>query len=238
MLTPDELEKLISPARFGTFVELSSGDRKVATELYMWTGDLAGALFTDFRHLEITFRNTVDRTLLAHARSVDLSVVSWLDDSWLPARANGWNSGAQKAIEQARREAHGQNPSHDAVIAQLTFGFWRYLLTARYEKTFWLPALDGAFTNIPGTTEKNRRERLEKKMINLNKLRNRIAHHEPICKPWERKGHGGVDLVLSVDDVYTNLKDVLRWCEPTLSAHLLKQSRVPELLATRPMQTA
>lgn len=235
MLTPHELEKLISPARFGTFVALSSGDRKLATELYVWTGDLAGALLIDFRHLEIVLRNRVDRALMAYARSLDSNVVSWLDDSWLPACTNRWDRGANKAIKQAHQMAHGQNPSHDAVIAQLTLGFWRYLLKARYEKTFWLPALDDAFTNIPGTTEKNRRERLENTMIDLNKLRNRIAHHEPICKPWNRKGHGGVDLVISVDDVYANLKDVLRWCEPTLSAHLIQQSRVPGLLATRPV---
>lgn len=236
MLTSNELERLISPARFNTFVELSSGDRDVATRLYEWTGSLAGALFTDFRHLEIVFRNRVDRALMAHARSLDSSILSWLDDSWLPARSNGWDDGANKAIKKAGQMARGSSPSHDARIAQLTFGFWRYILKARYEEPFWIPALDAAFTNIPGTTEKNRRERLEQKMINLNKLRNRIAHHEPICKPWNRKEHGGTDLVLSVEDVYTDLTDVLRWCEPSSSAHFLAQSRVPELLATRPGQ--
>ena len=234
MLMPDELEHLISPARFSTFVDLSWGDRMVATKLYEWTGRLAGALFTDFRHLEIVFRNKVDQALMEYARTHDPDVMSWLDDSWLPDHTNGWDDEANKAIGKAREMARGRNPSHDAVIAQLMFGFWRYATKGRYEEAFWLPALDGVFTNIPGANAVERRVTLETAMINLNKLRNRIAHHEPICKPWKRRTQGGVELVLSVDDVYRDLEDVLRWCDPSSSVHFLKQSRVPELLATRP----
>ena len=231
---PDELEQLISPARFSTFVELSSGDRELAAKLYEWTGSLAGALFTDFRHLEIVFRNRVDQALMAYARSRDPNVMSWLDDSWLPDHTNGWDDGANKAIKEARKVVRDDNPSHDAVIAQLMFGFWRYVTRGRYEEAFWLPALDEAFTNIPGANAVDRRVTLETAMINLNKLRNRIAHHEPICKPWKRHDHGGVELVLSVDDVYQDLKKVLDWCDPSSSGHFLQQSCVPELLATRP----
>ena len=100
MLMSDELEQLISPARFSTFVELSSGDRKVATKLYEWTGSLAGALFTDFRHLEIVFRNRVDQALMAYARSHDPDVTSWLDDSWLPDHTNGWNLGQTRQSDR------------------------------------------------------------------------------------------------------------------------------------------
>lgn len=234
MLTPDDLEKLISPARFSTFVELSSGNRYTATRLYAWTGRLAGALLTDFRHLEIVFRNRVDQALMAYARSLDHSIVSWLDDSWLPARTNGWDEGANKAIRQASKSLHGARRSHDATIANLTFSFWRYVIAGRYEEAFWLPALDAAFIGIPGATSVDRRTSLENALIDLSRLRNRIAHHEPICKPWTRSGQGGAKLILTVDAVYESLREVLHWCGASSAAYFLEQSCVPGLLATRP----
>ncbi len=234
-MAPDDLERLISPARFATFVDLASGDRDTAAHLYAWTGELAGALFTDYRQLEVMFRNQVDRALSVYARSVDPTVTTWLDDSWLPPGANGWDTGAQAALKTARRNARGRKPSHDGVVAELTFGFWRYIIGGRYEEAFWLPALDAAFTGIPGAAAVDRRRTLEQAMINLNKLRNRLAHHEPICKPTTRQGPGGIQLTLSVDDVYNDLRNVVHWTDPGISTELLAQSRVPHLLSSSPI---
>lgn len=234
-MAPDELEGLISSARFATYIDLASGDREAATRLYIWTGELAGALFTDYRQLEVVFRNVVDQALTAYARSLDPAVVTWLDDSWLPRGANGWDKGAQDAIRTARQRARGRNPSHDGVIAGLTFGFWRYIVDGRYEEAFWLPALDAAFIGIPAAAAVDRRQKLEQVMINLNRFRNRLAHHEPICKPTTRQGPGGTQLVLSVDDVYKDLLKVLQWAKPDVSAQLLATSRVQQLLSNRPV---
>lgn len=234
-MAPDDLERLISPARFATFVDLASGDRDTAALLYAWTGELAGALFTDYRQLEVAFRNRVDQALSAYARALDPEVTTWLDDSWLPPGANGWDTGAHDALQIARRHARGRNPSHDGLVAELTFGFWRYIVDGRYEEAFWLPALDAAFTEVPGAAAVDRRQELEQAMINLNKLRNRLAHHEPICKPTRRQGPGGVRLTLSVDDVYEDLCNVILWTDPDVSVELLAQSRVPLLLSSCPI---
>ncbi len=81
----------------------------MATELYEWTGELAGALFTDFRHLEIVFRNRVDRALTRYARSLDQNVESWLCDSCtrtlgyatcVADRASGAGAGAVGQMHQ------------------------------------------------------------------------------------------------------------------------------------------
>lgn len=61
-------------------------------------------------------------------------------------------------------------------MSELTFGFWRNLLSARYERTLWTPVLRHAFPNLAP----QRRVDVAKPVERLNHLRNRIAHYEPI----------------------------------------------------------
>lgn len=87
---------------------------------------------------------------------------------------------------------------------------------------------------MPGRAPGDRRRLLEQSMINLLGLRNRLAHHEPILKPWTRRLPGGRMGAFALDDLYDDLVKVLRWTSPAHAASLLQTSRVPELLATRP----
>lgn len=235
MVDPNDLEILISQPRFATYVALAGGDRLLAHDLYEWTGDLAGALITDFRTLEVVFRNLVDQALTNHVAATAPHVTDWLfDPSWLPTGSHWWNGAGQRILNQARNRAGGRNATHGAIVAELMFGFWRYVVAGRYEESFWIPALDAAFSGIPGTAPGDRRRALEQSMINLNGLRNRIAHHEPIAKPWTRGLPGGSIGTFTVDDVYGDVVQVLEWATPSHAASLLASSRVPGLLALRP----
>ena len=64
----------------------------------------------------------------------------------------------------------------DKVVAELTFGFWRYLLSARYEASLWTPALRHAF--VGGLSRATVYETVE----HINTFRNRFAHHDPIYR--------------------------------------------------------
>jgi hypothetical protein len=59
-------------------------------------------------------------------------------------------------------------------VAELSFGLWRFLVAARYERSLWRRCLYRAF---PG---EGRRKVVHAKLAVLHELRNRIAHHEPI----------------------------------------------------------
>jgi hypothetical protein len=37
---------------------------------------------------------------------------------------------------------------HGKVVAELTFGFWRYILAGTYQATLWSPALRHAFPHL------------------------------------------------------------------------------------------
>lgn len=81
-----------------------------------------------------------------------------------------------KNLNRARSKAKDSSGTvrPGKVVAELTFGFWRYLLTAHYEASLWTPALRHAFPS--GLARGTVYELVE----HINILRNRVAHHEPI----------------------------------------------------------
>jgi hypothetical protein len=61
-------------------------------------------------------------------------------------------------------------------VAELPFGFWRYLLERRYQTTLWPQALRHDFPHLSA----GGRSMLRDTGLDLQGLRNRSAHHEPI----------------------------------------------------------
>lgn len=70
-----------------------------------------------------------------------------------------------------------ENFTHDRLIAKLTFGFWTYQFAAKEFAAVGSTLLE-IFPNRPfGTKQKT----IFQNLIKINDIRNRIAHHEPIC---------------------------------------------------------
>jgi hypothetical protein len=238
MFDPNDLERLVSNERFATYVTECKGDRLRAASLYKWTGEIGGALLTDFRHLEIVYRNTIHNALSQHHNSLTtrLPGAQWFDNpSWV--RHHWWDKHATVALDNAIRRVGHQplvHPRPSAVVSELNFGFWRYIISARYEQSFWLPALDGAAWAIPGANPPARRTRLENNIRVLHKLRNRIAHHEPFFEPTTFIGPGKRALLYTLDDQAELLHEILHWIDPTFAAAARTTSNVHTLLADRP----
>ena len=230
----DQLERFISQPRFASYVEACDGDRNRAVELYHWTGEVAGALLVDFRHLEVIVRNHIHWALRDHVAANHPTISGeWFEnESWVKHR--WWNPDAQRELDRAQEKAGGPGVRVDRVIAELPFGFWRYLLASRYEQSFWTPALDGSFTNIPGKTPRERRFMIEQEMIALHRLRNRLAHHQPIFKPQMRRGPGGTKIEVPLQRQHDGLLHVLGWIDPKLPTLVMERSIVKELLTKQP----
>lgn len=62
------------------------------------------------------------------------------------------------------------------MVAELSFGFWVSLLGGAYHNSLWTPVLHRAFPHLGNTKHKA----VYYTFNQLRKLRNRIAHHEPI----------------------------------------------------------
>lgn len=83
------------------------------------------------------------------------------------------NERPRDQLAAARRSA-GRTAPTGKVIAELMFGFWRYLTIAGRANTLWMPYLRHGF--VSGTS----RPAIDDPMGRLHRLRNRVAHHEPL----------------------------------------------------------
>jgi hypothetical protein len=167
---PEIVQRHLSPARIGTYPQACGGDLVAAVALYRWNASAAAAFWEVLGHGEVILRNAMHEQLAAqHQRRGDAG--EWFDD---PRRV--LTPQALEDVRVARRRA-GTSATPGKVVAELSLGFWRYLLARRYSATLW-PAIVHAFPHLP--RRGNAQRTLESHVIDLHKLRNRIAHHEPL----------------------------------------------------------
>jgi hypothetical protein len=101
--------------------------------------------------------------------------------SWLGDPNDELDQRAREDIATARRRVRSKRktPSDGQTIAELSFGFWRFLLANRYGTTLW-PNLAGGFPHAPDRA----RTTVEGPIGRLHDFRNRLAHHEPV---WNKE---------------------------------------------------
>lgn len=104
----------------------------------------------------------------------------------------------------------GPRPHEGRVVAELTFGFWRYLLIARYEHSLWNPAIRAKFSALGHLSGTDSRRQVYDRVENLNYLRNRVAHHEPIYEPFVMPNGNRI----GPQDVLTDAIEAISWANP------------------------
>ncbi|MEU9480770.1 hypothetical protein [Streptomyces sp. NPDC048191] len=203
---------LISTARFAPYLAACGGDTAAALSLYRWNGEAAAAFFEPLGHLEIMLRNAMDARLV-HRQQRRQRTTEWYDDPTVPL-----SDKARADIRTARQRAQrgGAVTPRGKIIAELGFGFWRFLLARQYRATLW-PDLAGAFPHAPSRAL----TLVEDPVQRLHKLRNRIAH---------RRGIWTMPLAARHDD----LRTVISYIDPAASAWVAASSRVADVLARRP----
>lgn len=175
----------LSAARIGTY-EVAAGIIDPATgapdptstqalELYAWNALVSGALLMPLHVCEVVVRNAVSEALEARYGA------NWPWSSGfelsLPNPAVGYNP--RRDLQSARKGV----ATTGKVIPELKFVFWQKLFTARYDKRLWDNYLPALLPNIgvgAALTVAQARQRVYDDLEQIRKLRNRIAHHEPI----------------------------------------------------------
>jgi len=144
-----------------------------------------------------------------------------------------WNLTASSAIMQttamveviirARFRTTGNGrfaPTHGKVIAELNFGFWRYLTTQRNHASLWVPALHRAFPGGHDDLRRRRRE-VERHLANLMLVRNRAAHHEPIHRR-------------NLDRDLDTAVEIARWVHPQAGNWIAAKSAIRAATTSKP----
>ena len=135
-------------------------------ELYILNLGVSADLWILFHILEILLRNAVSDQLVKIFSEKD-----WWDSPELFHNQEGRDI---RRASQSSKDRKGSATKGD-VIAGLNLGFWTILFSGSYHKYLWEAGLHNAFKGYSG-----RRKQLYVGLERLRKLRNRIAHHEPI----------------------------------------------------------
>jgi len=213
------VQRWLSAPRYAVYLA-AAGDPERALALYEWNAQLSAAVFRDLAHVEIGLRNAYDTALSARwpgpahwtAPQTPLFAPLYRTRGGGPTDVN---ARSRAALERARDDAGGLTAAPGKVVAELMFGFWRYLSSAAHEKTLWVPYLNRAFE--AGTSRKD----VDGAVGRLHTVRNRVAHHEHLLR---------TDVAARLTDCV----DLTALIDPDIARHLTATTRVPQLLSSRP----
>jgi hypothetical protein len=134
--------------RLGSYLDASGRDLVKALELYQWNTLMGGALHEDIGRFEVVLRNALDQALTAHGQQSGWPT-PWYQRQTLFSGKHGQRAFADISTARDRATRRGSLPeSRGKVVAELTFGFWRYLCTPPYLTSLWVPVLAAAFRTI------------------------------------------------------------------------------------------
>jgi len=206
--TPDEklLEQWISRERLNRY----RAAREDTVDLYLWNAALSAQFLELIGHVEVLMRNAVHAKLAPHSANQ-----RWYADSYYNFSPKAVNQ-IQSARSSATRGNQPETPGK--VVAELMFGFWRFLLSSRYQSTVW-PRIKTAFHGVPAHARD--RAELEKVVIRVHDLRNRVAHHEPVFHQ-------------SVHQHVADLIFIAGYIDDRAARMLADQTAIFELISRRP----
>lgn len=207
------IEQRLSVERLGAYRAAAGGDVDQAIRLYEWNSALAGAFFEILGHFEVVVRNALHSQLTVW-HSAAGRPGEWYDD---PANILDDHRHDEIAIARDRLRKAGKTETPGRVVAELNFGFWRFLLDKRYQPILWAQALRHAFPNLTPQTRRS----VYRPVVQLNELRNRIAHHEPVHH-------------LNLTAYHGDLLQILDYIDHDVAAWVGGLSRVPTVLLQRP----
>jgi len=172
-----DFEHIMSVARMNRYLTASGYNSRKAMTLYRKNLYLSQELFTVISCFEIALRNAIDRHYTNQYGN------EWLRDSCL----NGGmfdtrNCKYTKELISKAVTKLSNRYSHTKLLAEMDFGFWRYLF-AQPQFRAGGQSLLRIFPSKPTSTPtiQYNHSFVFNQLEKINDLRNRIAHHEPIC---------------------------------------------------------
>lgn len=183
-----DFEDALSAARFSRFLNWTGGDRDAAIELYTSNVLLSETLHVPLHILEVTLRN-----------SINMILASAISPYWFDAEQFKRNRKQINMLENAKLELASHDPlAPNSLIPALTFGYWTAFFGPEYED-LWRASLH----KIARTAEGRRlgRKQFASRLGPIRKIRNRIAHYEPIIHS-------------NLPQAYADMLQLIEWLSP------------------------
>lgn len=218
----------ITEPRLAPYLAESGGDVGQALRLYDWNVELSGAVYEVLHRFEVVLRNAVDQQLRVWNTTEVCPVTgTGYDSDWLLDPAPLLQRLAARALRDAAPRARraiaargDRTMLHADVLAQTSFGTWRFLLpdSDPGRQHLWANAVSQAFGHLPPGV---RGTDVTRAVDRTYRLRNRVAHLEPLLDARRVRAQ--------VDAAY----QVAGWIDPELRSWLTSTQRVTTLLKHR-----
>lgn len=203
----------LSPARTSTYLYALKDQPPFlgrALDLYVWNAELGAALMTPISVCEVVIRNAVDDALSA----VHGQQWPWDRGFYLTLNVKG-----RDVLDKAKR---GQ-PTTGKVIAELSFGFWENMFVGSFDAALWNRHLNVVLPNLPtGQTVQQSRYHIRQELEKLRRLRNRIAHYEPL-------------LVINASACLQAVQQLIAYRCVDTAAWVGQTSNIAALIASKPL---
>lgn len=214
-----DVERTLSQARLTRYMAAAGNDIGLALDLYEKNVAVSEALFGFLHGLEVAVRNSLHLTM-----SAELGQADWYRDGlslpWPPHQLI-FTVPMNRMITDARSKISPQAPI-GKLVAELMFGFWPSLV-ANHFTDLWDPCLHKAFPHA-----KVPRRIIHWRLEVIRRLRNRIAHHEPILTSRNQVYTG------FKDQPHIALRDILQavaWISPAAAERMEEKSRYRQAAA-------
>jgi hypothetical protein len=217
-ISPDEtIKAALSAARLGTFeaaISPSESTLKDALALYAWNAQVSAAMLAPLHMCEVVIRNAVSDALIA------VYGAQW---PWEPAFRRSLPNPPRRfsALRELNRACTDQTRT-SKVVAELKMIFWQKMFTGRFDTRLWNAHLRAVMPNMDESkTVQDLRRLIHEDLEQLRKLRNRIAHHEPIFSR-------------ALDLDFLKIQELIAFRCLTTSNWMTQNQQAQALISTRP----
>ena len=175
-----DFEEIISPQRLKRYLISCHSDTRKAMTLYRYNIKLSQELLGIVGCFEVALRNKINKLFISQFG------YDWLRDFILPGGvfySDPRVAKTKKIISKVYEGLLRDNKySHDKLLSEMEFGVWKYMFSnVQYALTG--QTLLSIFPNKPISSAVQNYDNtyIFRELDYINNLRNRIAHHEPIC---------------------------------------------------------
>jgi hypothetical protein len=214
----------LSPERLTKYMARTGHNVAKALELYIWNQEIGAALTVTLSQFEVCLRNQIAKVL------VNAYGEAWHTKARLRYHNQDTTTEFEKAHERGRKARNGFDPAAGDFIAGSDFNLWRELCKPLYAGVFWGKRVQLAFPHAPAGKERDTLVQVHRRVDLLLKLRNRIAHHEPII------GSNLEPIGEKLRDRHRDMAELLGWMDPNFAHWMAARNRFNEVMSACPVR--
>lgn len=193
------LQRTVSPERWRTYRFAAGFNDEKAIRLYLWNAAIGQSFHFPLQTVEVALRNVTHAALSAQYGA------NWCFDPACRAMLDPRMIGELDKAEQRYHKIYTRMPTTPQLLASLSLGFWVSLLRKTYNVAIWNANAANAFPNLQ---QGESMVDVSATGTDIQTLRNRIFHHEPLLGHDLTKDYGGI--LRMIGWICTDTRDWMR----------------------------